>query len=126
MSWPQTRSAIDMVDMESPYSPPSPLEDSVLNIPIYRDFIGAGELQDISESVNEEALSNLDVKYCSSGLCSSSESSAVPGRNLPGKKKKHIYIFTVAVLNKYEIQTFLMFLHYVIRKEISVVNIYFI
>ncbi|XP_060743449.1 peroxisome proliferator-activated receptor alpha b isoform X1 [Tachysurus vachellii] len=67
-----------MVDMESPYSPPSPLEDSVLNIPIYRDFIGAGELQDISESINEEALSNLDVKYRSSGLCSSSESSAVP------------------------------------------------
>lgn len=72
-----------MVDMESPYSPPSPLEDSMLNIPLYRDFMGVGDLQDISESINEEALSNLDVsEYHSSGLCSSSESSTVPGRHL--------------------------------------------
>lgn len=71
-----------MVDMENPYSPPSPLEDSVLNSPLYRDFVGAGDLQDISESISEEALSNLDVsEYQSSGLCSSSESSTVPGRN---------------------------------------------
>lgn len=71
-----------MVDMQSSYSPPSPLEDSVLNSSLYRDFVGAGDLQDISESINEEALSNIDVsEYQSSGLCSSSESSTVPGRN---------------------------------------------
>lgn len=72
-----------MVDMESPYSPPSPLEDTVLNSPLYRDLVAVGDLQDISESINEEALSNLDVsEYHSSSLCSSSESSMVPGRNL--------------------------------------------
>ncbi|TSK13431.1 Peroxisome proliferator-activated receptor alpha [Bagarius yarrelli] len=73
-----------MVDMESPYSPPSPLEDSVINIPLYRDFVGTEDLQDISESISEEALSNLDVsEYHSSGLCSSSESSTVPDALTP-------------------------------------------
>ncbi|XP_062849195.1 peroxisome proliferator-activated receptor alpha b [Trichomycterus rosablanca] len=66
-----------MVDMDSPYSPPSPLEDSVLDSPLCKDFMGGvGDLQDISQSIHEEALSNLDVPqyHPSSSMCSSSES----------------------------------------------------
>ncbi|KAK1789715.1 hypothetical protein P4O66_015610 [Electrophorus voltai] len=68
-----------MVDMERPYRPPSPLEDPVLDSPLCKDFMGGvGDLQDISQSINEETLSSLAVPGSrSSGLCSSSESSTV-------------------------------------------------
>ncbi|KAL6474514.1 hypothetical protein MHYP_G00180750 [Metynnis hypsauchen] len=68
-----------MVDMESPYSPPSPLEHPVLDSPLCRDFMGGvADMQDISQSIDEEALSSLDMpEYQSSSMCSSSESSTV-------------------------------------------------
>uniref|UniRef100_A0AAQ6AFB9 Peroxisome proliferator-activated receptor alpha n=1 Tax=Amphiprion ocellaris TaxID=80972 RepID=A0AAQ6AFB9_AMPOC len=53
-----------MVDMESHYHPPSPLEDSVLDSPLCADddFLGGmEELQDISQSINDDALSSFDV-----------------------------------------------------------------
>ncbi|XP_075945563.1 peroxisome proliferator-activated receptor alpha b isoform X2 [Anarhichas minor] len=53
-----------MVDMESHYHPPSPLEDSVLGSPLCDDddFMGGmEELQDISQSINDDALSSFDV-----------------------------------------------------------------
>eukprot|EP00064_Thunnus_orientalis_P018785 superscaffoldBa00004445_g18891 len=62
-----------MVDMESHYHPPSPLEDSVLGSPLCTDddFIGGmEELQDISQSMDSSALSSLDVpeyQYSSNG-----------------------------------------------------------
>lgn len=70
-----------MVDMESHYHPPSPLEDSVLGSPLCADddFIGSmEELQDISQSMDSSALSSLDVpeyQYSSNG----SEGSTVLG-----------------------------------------------
>ncbi|XP_028813528.1 peroxisome proliferator-activated receptor alpha b [Denticeps clupeoides] len=68
-----------MVDMESYYNPPSPLEDSVLDSPLCGDFIGGMEdLQDISQSIDDDTLSTFDVpEYHSSSLGSSSESSTV-------------------------------------------------
>lgn len=57
-----------MVDMESHYRPPSPLEDSVLGSPLcaHDDFIGGMEelqdiSQDISQSIDNDTLSSLDV-----------------------------------------------------------------
>uniref|UniRef100_A0A7N9AY25 Peroxisome proliferator-activated receptor alpha n=1 Tax=Mastacembelus armatus TaxID=205130 RepID=A0A7N9AY25_9TELE len=53
-----------MVDMESHYHPPSPLEDSVLSSPLCGDddFMGGiEELQDISQSIENDALSSFDV-----------------------------------------------------------------
>ncbi|XP_012735788.1 peroxisome proliferator-activated receptor alpha b [Fundulus heteroclitus] len=53
-----------MVDMESHYHPPSPLEDSVLDGPLCGDddFMGSMEaLQDIPTSIDEDAISSLDV-----------------------------------------------------------------
>ncbi|XP_067236172.1 peroxisome proliferator-activated receptor alpha b isoform X1 [Chanodichthys erythropterus] len=66
-----------MVDMENHYSAPSPLNNSVLDSPLCRDFIGGmEELQDISQSIDEDALSSLEVtENQSSGLGSGSESS---------------------------------------------------
>lgn len=70
-----------MVDMESHYSPPSPLEESVLGSPLCGDFIGSMEdLQDISQSIDDDALSTFDVpEYQSSSLGSGSESSTMLG-----------------------------------------------
>ena len=81
---PPSRSTITMVDMESHYRPPSPLEDSVLDSPLCaeNDFIGGmEELQDISQSIDEDALSSFDVpEYQSSS--NGSEGSTVLGKNL--------------------------------------------
>uniref|UniRef100_A0A8C3A6F9 Peroxisome proliferator-activated receptor alpha n=1 Tax=Cyclopterus lumpus TaxID=8103 RepID=A0A8C3A6F9_CYCLU len=70
-----------MVDIESHYHPPSPLEDSVLGSPLCGDddFIGGmEELQDISQSINDDALSSFDVpEYQSSS--NGSEGSTVLG-----------------------------------------------
>ncbi|XP_055047757.2 peroxisome proliferator-activated receptor alpha b [Misgurnus anguillicaudatus] len=68
-----------MVDMERHYNPPSPLDDSVLDSPLCRDFIGGMEdLQDISQSIDEDALSTIEMtENQSSGLGSGSESSTV-------------------------------------------------
>ncbi|KAG5274050.1 hypothetical protein AALO_G00158600 [Alosa alosa] len=68
-----------MVDMESHYCPPSPLEESVLGSPLCGDFIGSIEdLQDISQSIDDDALSSFDVpEYQSSSLGSGSESSTM-------------------------------------------------
>ncbi|XP_073687396.1 peroxisome proliferator-activated receptor alpha b [Garra rufa] len=66
-----------MVDMEKHYSPPSPLDDSVLDSPLCQDFIGGMEdLRDISQSINQDALSSFEMtENQSSGLGSGSESS---------------------------------------------------
>nr|XP_019967776.1 PREDICTED: peroxisome proliferator-activated receptor alpha-like isoform X2 [Paralichthys olivaceus] len=68
-----------MVDMESHYHPPSPLEDSVLGSPLCTDddfMDGMEELQDISQSIDNDALSSFDVpEYQSS--CGGSEGSTV-------------------------------------------------
>ncbi|XP_063052738.1 peroxisome proliferator-activated receptor alpha b isoform X2 [Engraulis encrasicolus] len=89
-----------MVDMESHYSPPSPLEDpvlgrsplddsvlgrsplddSVLGSPLCRDIMGSMEaLEDLSQSIDDDALSSaFDVpEYQSSSLGSGSESSTM-------------------------------------------------
>lgn len=70
-----------MVDMESHYHPPSPLEDSVLGSPLCADddFMGSmEELQDISQSIDNDTLSSLDVpEYQSSS--NGSEGSTVLG-----------------------------------------------
>lgn len=80
--------------MENPYSPPSPLEDPVLDGPLCKDFMGGVEdLQDISQSIDEEALSSLDVpEYQSSGMCSSSESSTVLGKKQTITRKTFTFI----------------------------------
>lgn len=71
-----------MVDMESHYHPPSPLEDSVLDSPLCADddFMGGmEELQDISQSISDDALSSFDVpEYQSSS--NGSEGSTVLGK----------------------------------------------
>lgn len=57
-------SSTAMVDMESHYHPPSPLEDSVLGSPLCADdnFMGSmEELQDISQSIDNDTLSSLDA-----------------------------------------------------------------
>lgn len=76
-----SRSSAVMVDMESHYHPPSPLEDSVLGSPLCNDddFIGSmEELQDISQSIDNDTLSSLDVpEYQSSS--NGSEGSTVLG-----------------------------------------------
>lgn len=73
-----------MVDMESHYHPPSPLEDPVLGSPLCGDddFIGGmEELQDISQSINNDALSSFDVpEYQSSS--NGSEGSTVLGNEV--------------------------------------------
>ncbi|MBN3311078.1 PPARA protein, partial [Amia calva] len=65
--------------MQSQYSPPSPLEDPILDSPLCGDIIQSMEdLQDISQSIEEEALSSFDVpEYQSSGNGSGSEGSTV-------------------------------------------------
>lgn len=74
-----------MVDMESHYHPPSPLEDSVLGSPLCADddFMGGmEELQDISHSIDDDALSSFDVpEYQSS-------SNGSEGSTVLGKEKK--------------------------------------
>ena len=74
-------SATRMVDMESHYHPPSPLEDSVLGSPLCTDddfMEGMEELQDISQSIDNDALSSFDVpEYQSSS--NGSEGSTVLG-----------------------------------------------
>ncbi|KAM6937577.1 peroxisome proliferator-activated receptor alpha b isoform 1-T2 [Xenentodon cancila] len=59
-----------MVDMESHYQPPSPLEDSVLDSPLCadEDFMGGmDELHHITQSIDEDALSSFEIpKYQSS------------------------------------------------------------
>lgn len=73
-----------MVDMENHYSAPSPLNDAVLDSPLCRDFIGGmGDLQDISQSMDEDALSSFEVtENQSSGLGSGSESSTALGTQM--------------------------------------------
>lgn len=70
-----------MVDMESHYHPPSPLEDSMLGSPLCadEDFMGGmEELHDISQSIDNDALSSFDVpEYQSSS--NGSEGSTVLG-----------------------------------------------
>lgn len=61
---PPARFCTVMVDMESHYHPPSPLEESVLGSPLCADddFIGGvEEIQDISRSIDDNALNSLDV-----------------------------------------------------------------
>ncbi len=78
---PAARSSTAMVDMESHYHPPSPLEDSVLGSPLCADddFMGGmEELQDISQSIDNDALSSFDgPEYQSSS--NGSEGSTVLG-----------------------------------------------
>lgn len=71
-----------MVDMESHYHhPPSPLEESVLGSPLCADddFMGSmEELQDISQSIDNDTLSSLDVPEYQSST-NGSEGSTVLG-----------------------------------------------
>lgn len=82
MTLPNAHFAITMVDMENHYHPPSPLEDSMLDGPLCGedDFMGSMEtLQDIPTSIDEDALSSLDVpEYQSSH--NGSEGSSVLGK----------------------------------------------
>lgn len=53
-----------MVDMESHYHPPSPLDESVLGSPLCTDddlMDSMEELQDISKSIHSDTLSSLDI-----------------------------------------------------------------
>lgn len=61
---PPACSSTVMVDMESHYHPPSPLEESVLGSPLCTndDFMGSmEEIEDISKSIHSDTLSSLDV-----------------------------------------------------------------
>lgn len=85
-----------MVDMESHYHPPSPLEDSVLGSPLCADddFIGGmEELHDISQSINSSTHSSYDApEYQSSSNCS--EGSTVLGDDsLQFRTSQHAYVF---------------------------------
>ncbi|XP_009295973.2 peroxisome proliferator-activated receptor alpha b isoform X1 [Danio rerio] len=64
-----------MVDMEKRYRPPSPLDDSVLDSALF--VRGMEELRDISQSMDEDALSSFEMTENQSGLGSGSESSTV-------------------------------------------------
>lgn len=71
-----------MVDMESHYHPPSPLEDSLLDDPLCGndDFMGSmEELQDLPQSINEDGLSSFDVPECQSSN-NGSEGSTILGK----------------------------------------------
>lgn len=72
-----------MVDMESHYHPPSPLEDTVLGSPLCadEDFMGGMEdLQVISQSINNNPLRSFDVpEYQSSS--NGSEGSTILGND---------------------------------------------
>lgn len=72
-----------MVDLPSRYSPPSPLEVPVLGSPLCGDLIrDIDDLQDLSQSIEDDALSSFDVpEYQSSGPGSGSDSSTVIGMN---------------------------------------------
>lgn len=53
-----------MVDMETHYHPPSPLDESVLGSPLCTDdnfMDNMEELQDISKSIHSDTLSSLDI-----------------------------------------------------------------
>lgn len=73
-----------MVDMETQYHPPSPLEGSMLGSPLCADddFMGSmEELQDISQSISDDAISSFDVpKYQSSS--NGSDGSTILGKKL--------------------------------------------
>ncbi len=75
------------MDMEKHYSPPSPLDSALC-----RDFIGGMEdLQDISQSIDEDALSCFEVtENQSSGLGSGSESSTALGTQTLPLKYMHL------------------------------------
>lgn len=93
MTVPPARSSITMVDIESHYQPPSPLEDSVLDGPLCGDddFMGSMDaLQDIPSSIDEDALSSLDVpEYQSSH--NGSEGSSILGK--ASRRVLHTYLF---------------------------------
>lgn len=67
-----------MVDMESHYRPPSPLEDSVIDDPLCGDddFMGSMEelQEDIPQSISEDGLSSFDVSEYQSSNNGSEES----------------------------------------------------
>lgn len=73
-----------MVDMESHYHPPSPVGDSVMGSPLCGDgdFMGdMEELQDISQSIDNDPISSFDVpEYQSSS--NGSEGSTVLGKKV--------------------------------------------
>lgn len=81
---PAAGSSATMVDMESHYHPPSPLEDPVIGSPLCGDddFMGGmEELQDISQSIDSDAISSFDVpEYQSSS--NGSEGSTVLGKKV--------------------------------------------
>ncbi|XP_064174879.1 peroxisome proliferator-activated receptor alpha-like [Anguilla rostrata] len=66
-----------MVDMQSQFGPPSPLEDSVLGSPLCGDLIGGmDDLQDISQSMEDDGIGSFDLPgYQSSSFGSGSDSS---------------------------------------------------
>ncbi|KAI1883381.1 hypothetical protein AGOR_G00230840 [Albula goreensis] len=68
-----------MVDMHRQHSAPSPLEDSVLGSPLCGELMeGVADLQELSRSIEDDALSSFDVpEYHSSSNGSGSEGSTV-------------------------------------------------
>ncbi|KAJ8245638.1 hypothetical protein GJAV_G00272880 [Gymnothorax javanicus] len=68
-----------MVDMQSPFGPPSPLVDSVLGSPCCGDLMrGMDELQDLSPPMEDEAIGAFDLLgYHSSSTGSGSDSSNI-------------------------------------------------
>ncbi|XP_061533946.1 peroxisome proliferator-activated receptor alpha b [Phycodurus eques] len=87
-----------MVDIESHYRPPSPLEDSVLGSPLCADddFIGGmEELHDISQSMDSNTLSPYDApEYQSSS--NGSEGSTVFDALTPASSPSSSVVYGVA------------------------------
>lgn len=83
-----------MVDMESHYHPPSPLEDSVLGSPLCTDddFMGGmEEFQDISQSIDNDALSSFDVPDYQSSSNGSEGSTVLGERGLNVTEWKYLF-----------------------------------
>ncbi|KPP74679.1 peroxisome proliferator-activated receptor alpha-like [Scleropages formosus] len=96
-------SSTAMVDMQSHYSPPSPLEDSVLGSPLCGDLMqGMDDLQDLSQSIEDSALSSFDIpEYQSSGTGSGSESSTLLDGLTPASSPSSGVFGAVAVQEEY-------------------------
>ena len=87
-----------MVDMESHYHPPSPLEDSVLGSPLCADddfMSGMEELQDISQdisqSIDSDALSSFDVPEYQSSSNGSEGSTVLGEKGLHAVEVEHLF-----------------------------------
>ena len=84
MAWSTT-----MVDMPSPYSPSSPVGDSVLGSPLCGDLIqDMEELEDLSQSIEEDTFNSFDVHEHKSSSTGSECSTALG--DLAADRSTHI------------------------------------